>query len=274
MLPAIARIGPASKLCAGTKPKNIFFSFAACPVNVSPDNLRVQSKQFCLPQGVQFTRLPEEPRFFGFSSARASDGSRVHAGCLIIHEPVARGAALAGALSTSALSKVPSTTGLRGAISNDVRSVGYFGEVNFKLFVLIVLFFLFFFFLVQSRPTYASKCLVLLSSQPIYSTMEVMLRSILSVGLNSVSFSAANSQASSSTLAALAAAASSSAPTSLHLSASGIDLSGSNSVRSSAGDAASKKEALGDQFPLERLLVWLRYAVPAPALDGRPVHFI
>jgi hypothetical protein len=65
--------------------------------------------QFCLPNGVQFTRLPEEPRFFGFSTVRPVDGHRVFAGCLVIYEPVARGAALALALGNGNNSLITST---------------------------------------------------------------------------------------------------------------------------------------------------------------------
>ena len=107
-----------------------------------------------------------------------------------------------------------------------------------------------------------SKCLVLLSSQPIFSTLEVMLRTILAGGLSSVTSAAggaALANASSTSALASLASMSASAPTSLASSASSVS-------------KGAKKEALGEQFPLERLLVWLRYAMPFPAFDGRPVR--
>lgn len=99
----------------------------------------------------------------------------------------------------------------------------------------------------QARPTYVSKCLVLLSQQPIFATMELFLRAVLSVGLSSTSVSLADPSSSSSASAS------------------------SKSVSSGGGGATLTKISLAEQFPLEQLLVRLRYAMPTLPLDGRPV---
>jgi hypothetical protein len=87
------------------------------------------ARQFCLPHGVQFTRLPEEPRFFGFATARAADGRRTHVGCLVIYEPVARGASLAAALASASTSASSSAVSRIGPADDVCRlhSVGSLG---------------------------------------------------------------------------------------------------------------------------------------------------
>ncbi len=42
--------------------------------------------QYCLPHGIVITRVPEEPRFSGFVTARPDDGTRLYGGALLFFE--------------------------------------------------------------------------------------------------------------------------------------------------------------------------------------------